>query len=152
MQDILSYGESAGLYQRMVKDKKLCVSAFALITDTIDDGLIIIKLKLSNNAAIPQVEKILWEEIENICSKPMQEKELIKIKNAVETSNTIQAMLVSSKSFSLSYYTILGDTDLINREQEIIDSITINDIQQAAQELFQEKMCVLYYLKENKEK
>lgn len=149
LQDILSYGESARLHQRMVKEKKCCVSASAMITDTIDDGLFVIKLKLSNNADISQVEQILWEEIEHISTKQVQEKELTKIKNAVETSNTIQGMLVSSKSFSLSYYTLLGDTDLINKEQEIMESITIKDIQQVAEELFQKRnMSVLYYLKE----
>jgi len=148
LQDILSYGESSRLHQLLVKEKKLCVSASAMITDTIEDGMFVIKAKVLSGVSIYEVEKVILEELKSIQEKSVEEKELQKIKNAVETSNNIQEMMVSAKSFSLSYYTLLGNTDLINQEQEIIDSISIKDIQQVAQELFQEKnTSVLYYLR-----
>lgn len=148
LQDILSYGESSRLYQSLVKDKKICLSASAIITDTIDDGIFVIKGKLALDKSIKDFEKAINEEIDKILNGDINEKELQRIKNTVETSNTIQEMIVSAKSFSLSYYTLLGDTDLINKEKEIIDSITLNDLQNVAKELFTEKNCsVLYYLR-----
>jgi predicted Zn-dependent peptidase len=148
LQDILSYGESSRLYQSLVKDKKICLSSSAIITDTIDDGIFVIKGKLALDKSIKDFEKAINEEIEKILNGHINEKELQRIKNTVETSNTIQEMIVSAKSFSLSYYTLLGDTDLINKEKEIIDSITLNDLQNVAKELFTEKNCsVLYYLR-----
>lgn len=147
LQDILSYGESSRLHQLLVKEKKYCVSANAIISDTIDDGMFVIKAKLVSGIKKEQVEKEIWNELSHIISHSVKEKELIKIKNAVETSRTLQEMTIGSKSFSLSYYTLLGDTELVNKEKEIIDSISTKDIQKEAEQIFQEKNCsVLYYL------
>lgn len=148
LQDILSYGESSRLYQSLVKEQKIFISASAIITDTIDDGIFVIKGKLSSDKSIQEGEKAILEEIKKVIDNGVSDQELQRIKNAVETSNTLQEMLVSSKSFSLSYYSLLGDTKLINKEKEIIDSITTSDIQNIAQEIFNEhNTSILYYLK-----
>lgn len=148
LQDILSYGDSSRLYQNLVKEKKIFISASAIITDTIDDGIFVIKGKLASDRTIDEAEKAIYEELNKILSDGVSENELQRIKNTTETSNTLQEMMVSSKSFSLSYYTLLGDTELINKEKEMIDAITISDIQKVAEELFVDKnLSVLYYLK-----
>ncbi|GIV27746.1 MAG: zinc protease [Bacteroidia bacterium] len=151
LQDIISFGESSRLHQSLVKEQQICVSASALITDTIDDGMFVVKAKLISDYPIEDAEKKVYAELQKIVHDGINENELIKIKNSVETSNTIQEMMVSSKSFSLSYFTLLGDTDLINKEKGMIESITPSDIQKIAHELFQEKnMSVLYYLRDKK--
>ncbi len=148
LQDILGYGESSRLHQALVKEKKICISTSVIISDTIDDGMMVIKGKLSSGIDIATGEQAIKEELTKIVNDGIQEQELTKIKNIVRTSNTIQEMMINSKSFSLSYYTLLGDTELINKEQEIIDSITAVEIQQEAQNLFQEQnSSILYYLK-----
>lgn len=148
LQDMLSYGDSSRLYQSLVKEKKLFVSASAIITDTIDDGILIIKGKLASDTSIQKAEKAIREEIQKIIDGDFDEKELQKIKNTVETSNTLQEMIISSKSFSLSYYTLLGDTELINKEKELMDSITTKDVQDMAQKIFTDNnLSILYYLK-----
>ncbi|MCX7728084.1 MAG: insulinase family protein [Bacteroidia bacterium] len=150
LQDILSYGESSRLHQSLVKDKKIFISASALITDTIDDGILIIKGKLVSDKTIEEGEKAIQEEIEKLLNDGVNEKELQRIKNAVETSNTLQEMMVSAKSFSLSYYTLLGDTELINKEKEIIDAINTTDVQNIAKEIFTDNnLSVLHYLRKN---
>ncbi len=146
LQDILGYGDSASLYQVLVKEKKLCVSVSVMNSDTIDDGMFVIRAKLVTGAKMEEVERVILDELHKILMDGVGERELTKIKNAVETSDNIQKMMVSAKSFSLSYYTLLGDTDLINREQDIINNITVQDIQTEAERMFQEKNCsVLYY-------
>lgn len=150
LQDILSFGESSRLHQSLVKEQQICISASALITDTIDDGMFVVKSKLVSGISVEEAEKKIYTELQKIVQDGIDEKELKKIKNNVETSNTIQEMMVSAKSFSLSYFTLLGDTELINKEQEIIDSISPKDIQQMAGEIFQENnLSVLYYLKQS---
>ncbi len=149
LQDILSFGESSRLHQLLVKNQKICISSSALITDTIEDGMFVVKSKLVSGISVEDAEKKVYAELQKIAQDGIDEKELKKIKNTVETSNTIQEMMVSAKSFSLNYFTLLGDTELINKEQEIIDSINPQDIQQIAEEIFQENnLSVLYYLKE----
>ncbi len=148
LQDIMSYGESSRLHQSLVKDKKVFVSVSAMISDTIDDGILVIKGKLASDKTIEEGEKYLNEEIQKIINDGISEKELQKIKNAVETSNTIQEMMVSAKSFSLSYYTLLGDTELINKEKEMMDAISTKDIQSVANEIFRDNnLSILYYLR-----
>lgn len=149
LQDILSYGDSSRLYQALVKEKKTCISASAIITDTIDDGMFVVKGKLASNIKVEDGEQSIKDELLKIVNDGIDEKELTKIKNVVRTSNSIQEMMVSAKSFSLSYYSLLGDIDLINKEQEIIDSITAKEVQEVAQEIFRDENCsVLYYLKQ----
>lgn len=148
LQDILSYGDSSRLYQALVKDKKVCISTSITITDTIDDGMFVVKGKLSTDTSVEKGEQALKEELMKIIEEGVSEKELTKIKNVVQTSNTMQEMMVSAKSFSLSYYRLLGDIDLVNKEQAIIDSITTDEIQEIAREIFRdENSSVLYYLK-----
>ncbi len=149
LQDILSYGESSRLYQSLIKDQKIFTSISAISSDTIDDGMLVVKGKVNSDFTIEQAEKALDKELQKLVDEKINEKELVKIKNTIETSNTIQEMLISSKSFSLAYYELLGNIDLINQEKEIIESITINDIQNIAQEVFRESnTSVLYYLKQ----
>ena len=53
-----------------------------------------------------------------------------------------------NRSISLAFYELLGDAQLINKEEEFYTNITSADVQAYAKSLFvKEKSNTLYYLK-----
>jgi hypothetical protein len=57
-------------------------------------------------------------------------------------------MKILDKAQNLAYYAHLNLADNINKERDFYENVSINDLQQAAREMFLENnYSVLYYLK-----
>ncbi len=148
LSDVLSNGKSSRMYKSLVVDKKLFTEINAFISGDDDPGLFIVMGKYCEGVAIQEGEQAIWEELKAICDNPVTEEELRKMKNKNEANYLFSNMKILDKAQNLAYYAHLNLADNINKERDFYENVSINDLQQAAREMFLENnYSVLYYLK-----
>lgn len=149
--DILAGGSSSRLMENLVKKRKLFSEANAWISGSIDKGFLAIMGKLHNNQSMKLAEEFIWEEINALKNNLVPEKELQKVKNKLEASNTFAKAGILSKAINLAYYELLGDADILNHQNEKYFSVEPSQLQNAANEIFiLSKSSVLEYHSVNK--
>lgn len=148
--DILSNGNSSRLNQNLVKDKKIFSEINAYIMGSIDPGLLIFDGKINNNISIELAESEINNEINNLKNILVDDNELQKVKNKVESTFKFSEIDILNKAMNLAYYENLGDANLLNQELEKYLKVTSNDIKKMANKIFvPENSTLLYYLKNN---
>jgi zinc protease len=130
---ILSGGKSSRLYQSLVREKRLVLSADAdqsLVSR--DPNLFTLSTDLLPEKEVAEVEKALNQEIERLQGEPVGAKELEKAKNQLEASIIFgqdslfyQAMLLARHEIAFNWRTI---DDYIPS----IQKVTPEDIQRVA--------------------
>ena len=151
LSDVLSNGKSSRMYQSLVVEKKLFTEINAFISGDDDAGLFIVMGKYCDGISLEQGEEAIWQELNSVCENPVSEQELRKMKNKNEASATFSNMKILDKAMNLAYYAHLGEPDRINKEREFYNSVTIRDLQQAAEQMFHlDCHSVLYYLKNDR--
>lgn len=136
--DILANGPSCRMHQQLVKNAKVFSHADAYVTGTIDPGLFILEGKLNESHSIAQGEEALWKLISDIKAGTVDEKELAKVKNKMESSIIFSETSILSTAMNLAFFEYLGNPDWINQETEFYHKVTVDDITRVANELFVE--------------
>jgi len=145
--DILSNGDSSRMYQTLIKEKKLFSDINAFITGDLDKGLFIVSGKLNNSISMEDAENAVEHELQKIQQQLVDERELEKVVNKVESNLVFSRLSALHKAMNLCYYEMLGDAALFNREAEKYRAVTRQDIQNTARELFApHRKNTLYYL------
>ncbi|MCU0360599.1 MAG: insulinase family protein [Bacteroidia bacterium] len=145
--DILSRGNSSRLYKALVKDKQLFNELNAYVMGDIDKGLLVISGKIPDHVSMEAAEAALLVEFEKIKTELVDEKELQKCKNKIESSISFGETDILTKATNLAISELLGDADLINREVEKYSLVTREAIREQANRVLNENNCsTLYYL------
>ena len=145
--DILAAGDSGRLRQNLVKEKKIFSEANAWISGSIDKGFLAITGKLVQGQNITNACEAVWDELNNLITKPVDSYELQKVKNKLEAANTYATVGILSKSMNLAYYELLGDASMLNHQTEKYFGITPEQLMQTAGEVFsQNRVSELHYL------
>jgi predicted Zn-dependent peptidase len=145
--DILGGSTSSRLYQTLVKEKKLFSNIECYHFGSIDNGLLAIEGKLVKGVDISEAEKAVEEILHELKENPVAEKELQKVVNKTESMMAFEDMSLMNRANSLAFYELLGDASLMNSELSRYQSVTTADIQQYAQQIFDERNSnTLYYL------
>jgi predicted Zn-dependent peptidase len=148
--DILSSGKSSRLYQKLIKEERMFSDINAYVTGDIDPGLLIVGGKLIDGVSLEKADKAIQNAISEISEKKVSEDELQKVKNRFEANLLMGQTNVLNKAMGLSYFEMLGDANLINKEQEKYNSITKEEIANTAASIFKQSNCsTLYYQTEN---
>ena len=148
--DLLSGGKSGRLYQVLVKEKKLFSEVNCYQNGTIDPGLIIVEGKLIKGVKMEEAEKSIVQEMEKISSEKIEEKELTKVKNRVESQMEFSETEILHKAMNLAYTELLGDANLVNEEIKKYLAVTTQDIQAQSTDIFKpENSSTLYYFSRN---
>jgi zinc protease len=148
--DMLSGGGSSRLYQSLVKEKKLFSNIECYHFGSTDNGLAVIEGKLVKGITMQDAEKAVEEELQKIKTAPISDNELQKVKNKTESMIAFEDMSVMSRANSLAYYELLGDAAMMNEELAKYAAVTVQDVQQQANEIFREENSnTLYYLSKN---
>ena len=146
LSDVLSNGNSARLYQRLVKEQNLFTDLDAYISGDFDEGLFVISGKLVEGVTMADAENAIYEQLRIISDDEISEYELEKVKNKVEANYVFSEMNGLNKAINLCYYEWLGDANLINTEIERYRVVTANQIKTAAKHTFvPQNASVLYY-------
>ncbi|MCW3107126.1 MAG: peptidase [Segetibacter sp.] len=138
LSDILSGGGSSRLYQALVKEKQLFSNIDCHHMGSIDTGLLTIEGKLVKGVKMEDAEKAVQEEVEKIKSDLVSESELEKVKNKTESMIAFEDMTVMNRANSLATYELLGDAEMMNTELTRYQEITIEDIKETANEIFED--------------
>ncbi|RZL13480.1 MAG: insulinase family protein, partial [Pedobacter sp.] len=146
--DILSLGQSSRLYNSLIKEKQLFSDVNAYITSSMDNGLFVVEGKLTNGVEVADAEAAIWVELEKISSKNVDDTELTKVKNKVESIAVFNHLSLLDKAMDLAYHELLGDANDLNREIEKYNAVTAERILEVSRRTFQKEKCsTLYYLK-----
>jgi predicted Zn-dependent peptidase len=144
--DILSRGESSRMYQELVKNKKIFSEVNAYITGDIEAGLFVLEGKPAKGISLEQADEALWEVVNHLKHSKIETRELQKIVNKLESSTVFGEMNLLNKAMNMAYYELLGDADLMNTEMDRYRSVTSEDIEQYASQVFVPSNCsTLFY-------
>ena len=144
--DVLSNGNSSRLFQKLVKERQLLSEVNAFITGDLDGGLFLVTGKLYPHVSFKEAENSVMEELTRLQSETVPEEELQKVKNKAEANFVFSEISVLGKAMGLSYYEMLGDAGLFNRETGNYRTVTPERLQHTARQLFRpEKRNILYY-------
>jgi zinc protease len=148
--DILSGGGSSRLYQALVKEKQLFSQVDCYHMGSIDAGLLTIEGKLVKGVKMNDAEKAVQEEVEKMKSDLVSESELQKVKNKTESMIAFEDMTIMNRANSLALYELLGDAEMMNTELERYQQVTVEDIKEAANEIFaEENSSTMHYFSKN---
>ena len=126
--DLLAGGDSARLYERLIKIKRMFASVNAYISGDVDSGMFVFTGQLLPTTTEAEAEAAFWEEIGELKSGKISDYELEKVKNKFEANTLFGELNVMNKAMNLGYYQMIGDLPLINREVEIYRSLTRDEV------------------------
>ncbi len=134
--EILSGGGSSRLFQSLVKEQQVFSNIGCYHFGSIDAGLVTIEGKLVKGVKMEDAERAVEAELQKIKDAPVEEKELRKVKNKTESLIAFEDMSLMNRAGSLSFYTLLGDTNMINEELAKYQLVTAAGLQQEANIIF----------------
>ena len=149
--DLLAGGESSRLVNHLIKERGIFSSINAYITGSIDKGLFVIKGRLMPETSEAEAEAALWGELRELIEGNISDYELEKVKNKFEANMLMGEINIMNKALNLSYYEMVGDITLINREAEIYRSLTREEVKEFARRCFtpNNSSTLIYRAKQN---
>lgn len=141
LSDILCNGPSSRLYRKLLRERNLFSQIDAYVTGSIDPGLFIIEGKPSTGVSLEQAAQAIWSEIELLKAAPINERELQKWKNQIESTLLFSETNVLTKAINLAFFEVIGEAELINREKELYQAVTPEDIHRVANEILVDSNC-----------
>ena len=133
LSDIFSNGPSSRLIHRLTRENKYFNQIDCYVTGDFDPGLIVFEGRPTEKISLKDAEEIISKEINDLKSQLIESTELQKWKNKAESTLVLSEMGIQSKSMNLGFFEALGNADLMNAESDIYQSLTAEEIQQAAQ-------------------
>ena len=137
--DLLAGGDSARLYERLIKRKRLFASTNAYISGDVDRGMFVFTGQLLPSTTEAEAEAAIWEEIDDMKAGNITEYEVEKVKNKFEANTLFGELNVMNKAMNLGYYEMIGDLGLINREVEIYRSLQATDVADFSKRTFRKE-------------
>ncbi len=146
--DILSNGKSSRLNIELHKKQKLFSSVSAFISGDMEPGMFVVAGYLNEGVDFAEAERAVDRELKRLAEEYVDEDELTKVKNKVESSLTFSEINCLDKAMNLSYFELLGDAALSNKEIDKYNKVSILDVKRIAASLFRdENSTTLYYKK-----
>jgi zinc protease len=130
---LLSGGKSSRLYQSLVREKRLVLSADAdhdLVSR--DPSLFTLSADLLPGKEVSEVEKAFDQEIERLQREPVGKQELEKAKNQIEASFIFGQDSIFNQAMLLAHHEIAISWKAINDYLPSIRKVTPEDIQRVA--------------------
>lgn len=150
--DLLSRGGSSRLFRNLVKEKQLFSEVNAYVMGSIDSNLLVIEGKPLPHLSLEEAEEHIWSELETIKREVVEEAELQKVKNKIESTMLFAELSILDKAMNLAFYEMLGKAEDYNKEIEKYESVQAADILRVSNQLFvKENSNSLYYKSKVKE-
>ncbi|MDR0710944.1 MAG: insulinase family protein [Prevotellaceae bacterium] len=144
--EILSGGKSARMYRKLVQEAQLFSDVNAQIDDNIDAGLLTVSGRLLPQTDMQHANAAIEKELQLLCCENIQEYELEKVKNKMESLHVFAESSVMQKAIALACAEMMGDANLINTDIESYRRVAIGDIRRVAGSIFRSENCsTLYY-------
>jgi len=148
--EILGSGASSRLFQSLVKEQQLFSNIQCSHFGSIDAGLLYIDGKLVKGITMQQAENAINIELDKMKSQLVDRSELEKVKNKTESLMAFEDISLVNRANSLATYELLGDADLMNKELERYQAVTVEEIKNECSTIFEDENCsTMYYLSDN---
>ena len=130
---VLGSGQSSRLYQKLVKEKQLAVSAGSFASTRRGPGAFQVQVNIAPGKKSEDVEAVVYEEIARLQKEPIADWELEKAKqfarrNAVGSRQSSLGLAINLIEGVVSY----NDPNLINTRLDKIAAVTKSDVQRVA--------------------
>jgi zinc protease len=146
LSDVLGFGASSRLYQKLVKDEQIFSGVDAYVTASLDPGLLVIEGRPAENVSLQQAENAIWQVLTDLKTTPVETREFEKLLNKVEANFAFSEGGVLNKAINLSLMELMGDPNLINTEMDAyrrLDPASLSPL--SATVLAPERANVLWY-------
>lgn len=151
---LLSQGKSSRFQKAIVDEQQraLAVGAFAIPNE--DPGVAMMYGIASAGTKPEDLEKSMEDEVDKVVNNLISDEEYQKLRNQAENDFISQNQRVAGVVQNLAtYYTFLGNANLINTELEQYNKITKEDLKRVAAKYFNKNnRLVVYYLPKSMEK
>jgi predicted Zn-dependent peptidase len=131
------------LFTELQRKKRLVSEITAYITGSIDNGLFVITGKINPKRSLMELDDALWPLLEKYKAKKMSKPALQQLILKLQTAKAFQDQGLLNRAMNLSFFELLGDAALIDKESERFTSIQTADLQTYAQQLFDKNRCAL---------
>ena len=148
--EILAGGESSRLYEKMVYEQQV-VQSVSCDADLREDlGLLAFRLILATGKTIPDAEKSLNKEIDDVLKNGVTEAELAKAKNRFLTGKLMERETVNGKASALGQAVVMyGDASRVNTDLGKLQAVTAAEIKEVMNRYISgKKKVVVEYLPE----
>jgi zinc protease len=150
--DLLSRGSSSRLYRSLVKENQLFSDINAYMMGSIDTNMFVVEGKPLADVSLKEAEKHIWTELEKMKTEKVEDTELQKVKNKVESTMLFAELSILDKAMNLAFFEMLSQAEDYNQEVAKYAAVTSDDIQRVATELFsKENSSTLFYKSKEKE-
>ncbi len=147
LSDILGGSASSRLQLELVKKKQLFADIGAYVTESLDEGQIIINGRLLPGISMEEAEKSVWDVLHSVYVNPVSESEWQKVVNKKLTALKYGELEVLNKAMNLAMFENISGADLLFQQESLFQSTRPEQIIQLARELFQVKnSSTLHYL------
>jgi zinc protease len=155
LKSILFDGESARLYQRLVKEKSVSLDLQVFLEERRGPGQVSLLTKYKPAVPGEEVEKLVDQEVDRIKKEGVPADELQKVKNQLRLSrftcvSTIECTSLQSplgRAIALAQFTLFdGDPSLINSELDRYLAVTPEQLRAAAKKYFDRSNTAVMYV------
>ena len=139
IEGILSYGRTSRLYRRLVEDEKIAVEASASngFPGERYPNLFILSGTPRHPHTAEELEKALIEELDRLKKEPVEQTELQKIKNQIQTSFLRKLDSNSSLSYWLAYgQSLFGTWRYVTERIQAYEKVTPEDVRRVSRSYF----------------
>lgn len=144
--DLLGFGKSSILEQRLVKNGKLFASIGAYILGSEDPGLLVFSGKMESGISALKGENALNDVIQDFLAAKIADESLQKIKNQGEAMQTYESIKLLNRVMNLAFAANRGNPALYWLEFEEKSNLGTEEVMNWAEKLLQEEnSSVLYY-------
>jgi zinc protease len=146
LSDMIGRGKSSRLFDSLIQQKKIFTAINGYVLSSVDPGLLVIDGKLNKGVSLKEGDEAINELIANFAHEEYSEEELTKVKNQAESTLQFGEVEVLNRAMNLAFAAMLGNADLVNKEADSIQNVTIADIKRVAKEVLRPENCsTLYY-------
>lgn len=147
LSDAIGRDKSSRLYVRLKKQLQLVSQISAYILGSIDQGLLIISGRLNDGIRFEELDKALWECLQELRESQLTDDELQRLMVKIRTSKEFQEQTLLNRAMNLCMFELLGDANGINEESLVYAQITAAAIHRVAEELLVPENCSLLKVK-----
>jgi zinc protease len=147
LSDMLGRGQSSRLYSKLVKEKEVFTALSSYLMGSIDPGLLVISGRVKEGVTLEQAEAEVNKVVDELLAHGVQEEELQKVKNQAETTFEFDEVEVMNRAMNLAFASLSGDAGRVNRERDMMDAVTVEDIRRVAVIVLREENATVMYYK-----
>ena len=133
MANILANGRSSRLYEKLVREteKASDIDVFPYLLE--NGGMVGIMAVGNPDTKIPELDKLIDEEVSKLLDKGISDEELQKAKNQKEKELASAYGTMLSRAENLAHFHVFfGNTDAINNQFQRYQAVTRDDVQRVA--------------------